>query len=171
MLQRIQESGLVPSTKKCAFGVKDVTYLGTVIKEGMLCIREQKTAQLRDIPAPNSVEEVRRALGPFAFVQRWLPGLADVARPLYDLIGCKGRQKFVWNSACNGAFENLKDMVAKAMALRISREDLEFTVVTDASDIGTGAMLAQKEGQLLVPVAFCHHALTAAERKYNTAEK
>ena len=75
------------------------------------------------------------------------------------------------DKACNTAFEKLKDMVASAVALRIPRDDLEFTVVTDASDIGTGGMLVQKEGELLVPVAFCHHALTAAERKYDTTEK
>ena len=171
VLAKVRDSGLALSVKKCAFGVDEVTYLGAVIKDGMIGIGEQRTKQLKELPSPESIEEVRRVLGAFAFVQKWLPGIAEVARPLYDLVGNNGRKKFVWSKECEQAFQRLKEMVAKAVALRIPRDDVEFTLVTDASDRGTGAMLAQKEGDVLVPVAFCHHALSPAERKYDTTEK
>ena len=171
VLQKISDSGLALSAKKCAFGVEEVIYLGTVIKNGMVGIGEQRTEQLRGLPSPRSIEEVRRVLGAFAFVQKWLPGLSDVARPLYDLVGGNGRKKFAWNGTCEKAFVQLKEMVSSAVSLRIPRDDAEFTVVSDASDTGTGGMLAQKEGNILVPVAFCHHTLSPAERKYDTTEK
>ena len=171
VLVKISMSGLALSPKKCAFGVDEVLYLGAVIKNGMVGIGEQRTQQLKELPSPGSLEEVRRVLGAFAFVQKWLPGLADVARPLYDLVGNNGKKKFVWSKKCEEAFQKLKSLVAEAVTLRIPREDAEFTVVTDASDTGTGAMLAQREGETLVPVAFSHHALSPAERKYDTTEK
>ena len=171
VLRKISDSGLVLSAKKCSFGVEEVMYLGAVVKDGMLCIGEQRTEQLRALPIPGSVEELRKVLGAFAYVQRWLPGIAEVARPMYDLITKTGQKKFQWNKQCDEAFSRMKDLVANAVALRIPRDDLEFTVVTDASDTGTGAMLAQKEDGVLVPVSFYHHALTAAERKYDTTEK
>ena len=77
------------------FGVEEVQYLGSVIKNGMLCISQQRVEQLRNLPSPRTVQELQRALGAFAFVQRWLPGVAEVARPLYDLVKVtkKGRLK------------------------------------------------------------------------------
>ncbi len=54
----------------------------------------------------------------------------------------------------------------------------KFTLVTDGSDKGVGAMLAQdpvdaEKGSKdhLVPVAFFHHTLTKAEEKYSTTDK
>ena len=58
------------------------------------------------------------------------------------------------------------------MALRIPDLDKPFVVVTDSSDTGVGAMLAQKgEEEVLIPVAFYYHSMTEAEVKYNTTEK
>ena len=171
ILEKLSDTGLALSTKKCKFGVEEVNYLGAVITNGTMCIGQQRTQQLREIPRPTDLAELRRALGAFAYVQRWLPGVADVARPLYDLVKRTGREKLRWNEGCDRAFEKLKDMVANAVALRIPKDGLPFTLVTDASNTGIGAMLAQKEDDTLVPVAFFHHSLSQAERSYNTTEK
>ena len=40
------------------------------------------------------------------------------------------------------SFEKLKEMVAEAVALQIPDTDRKFTLVTDGSDRGVGAMLA-----------------------------
>ena len=42
------------------------------------------------------------------------------------------------------------------------------------SDVGVGSLLAQRckdDDKVLVPIAFFHHALTEAEKRYNTTEK
>ncbi len=153
------------------FGTEEVNYLGAVIKNGMMSIGEQRTAQLLNIPRPKTVTELKRTLEAFAFVQRWLPGLAGVAKPLYSIVGSTGNKVLRWNETCEEAFSKLKEMVAKAVALRIPRDGLPFVLVTDASDVGTGAMLAQREREVLAPVAFFHHTLNEAEVKYNTTEK
>ena len=171
VLEKIRNSGMKLSAKKCVFGTEEVNYLGAIIKNGMMSIGEQRTEQLLNIPRPTTVTELRRALGAFAYVQRWLPGLADVAKPLYSIVGSAGNKVLRWNDACEEAFSKLKEMVAKAVSLRIPRDGLPFVLVTDASDVGTGAMLAQQEGDVLAPVAFFHHTLNEAEAKYNTTEK
>ena len=50
-----------------------------------------------------------------------------------------------------------------------------FVLVTDASGVGTGAMLAHRD-QLqpqgpLKPIAFFHHTLSSAERNYSTTDR
>lgn len=62
-------------------------------------------------------------------------------------------------------------MVAEAVELRIPVEAAPFSLVTDASEVGTGAMQAEKGDDTLIPVAFLHHALTQEEAKYNTSER
>ena len=49
----------------------------------------------------------------------------------------------------------------------------KFVLVTDANNQGVGAILANREQARaqLKPIAFYHHALTQAERRYGTTEK
>jgi transposase InsO family protein len=172
VMGKVSRSGLALSAKKCSFGVDEVKYLGAVVKDGAMYIGKERVEQLRLLPTPGSIVELRRVLGAFAYVQRWLPGLADVNKPLYDLLKEHGQGKsFRWNTGCEAAFAKLKELLAEAVSLRIPKDEIPFTLVTDASGTGVGAMLAQKEGDVLVPVAFYHHAMTPAEMKYDTTEK
>lgn len=172
VLQKVKAAGLALSPEKCRFGVREVMYLGSVIKEGMISISEQRVQDLRAIPTPTTVRELRRALGAFVFIQRWLPGVAEIAKPLHDGVKGKPHTKLAWTVEMNRAFNKLKSLVANAIALKIPDQDKDFTLITDCSDYGAGAVLAQEdEREDLVPVAFFHHTLSEAERKYGTTEK
>ena len=174
VLAKIQKSGLALSIGKCKFGLVEVEYLGCVVRRGMLHISEQRVEQLRGIERPNNVRELRRALGAFAFVQRWLPGLAEIAKPLYNEITDKPYARLTWTGDMDEAFTKMKNLVANAVALKIPDVEKRFILVTDCSAEAAGAMLAQadpKDDNILVPVAFFHHCLTQAEKRYNTTEK
>ena len=151
--------------------MKTVEYLGAVISNGRISMSEARVQHLKDLPVPRDVHELRRALGSFAYVQRWIPGVADTARPLYDALSKDGRQKLQWSDAMTEAFNKLKQQVSEAVALHVPDFGKPFTLVTDASDVGTGAMLANKDGPHLKPVAFFHHALSQHEKNYSTTEK
>ena len=94
-----------------------------------------------------------------------------MARPLYDALDRDGRQKLFWTDEMTKAFSKLKQQVSDAVALYIPDFSKPFTLVTDASDVGTGAMLANKDSAHLKPVAFFHHALSQHEKNYSTTEK
>ena len=171
VLGKIRGAGLALSPQKCQFGMKTVEYLGAVISNGRISMSEARVQQLRDLPLPRDVHELRRALGSFAYVQRWIPGVADTARPLYDALDKDGRQKLHWTEQMTAAFSTLKRQVSDAVALYVPDFGKPFTLVTDASDVGTGAMLANKDGEHLKPVGFFHHALSQHEKNYSTTEK
>ena len=171
VLEKIRAAGLALSPQKCQFGKKTVEYLGAVISNGRISISEARVQQLRDLPAPRDVHELRRALGSFAYVQRWIPGVAETARPLYDALDRNGRQKLYWTDEMTKAFSKLKQQVSDAVALYIPDFSKPFVLVTDASDVGTGAMLANRDGAHLKPIGFCHHALSQPEKNYSTTEK
>ena len=174
VLTKIREAQLKLSLSKCKFGEVEVEYLGTTIHHGMLSISEQRVEVLRNLPAPTSVTELRSALGAFAFVQRWLPGLAEISAPLYKVCSGKSKKQLEWGPEQEAAFDKLKELSANAVQLKIPDLNKEFVLVTDGSKIGSGALLAQRsdrDAEVLVPVAFLHHALTVHERKYNTTDK
>ena len=171
VLSKVQAAGLALSPEKCKFGVSEVMYLGSVIRKGMISISDQRVKDLLDLPSPTTVKELRRVLGAFGFVQRWLPGIAEVTKPLNNGVKGKPHSKLVWTVDMEKAFVKLKELVAKATALRIPDPLAEFTLISDCSDVGAGAVLTQEEDECLVPVAFFHHTLSPAEQRYNTTDK
>ena len=174
VMEKISKSGLALSADKCKFGMKEVSYLGCTIKHGMMSIKEQRVQQLRNIARPDSVRELRRALGAFAYVQRWLPGLAEVYKSLYEAVGGKPYERLKWTNQMISDFEKIKQMIADAVALALPDLGRRFILVTDCSDNGAGAMLAQESKTIkgfLQPVSFFHHALSANEQRYTATEK
>jgi hypothetical protein len=72
-----------------------------------------------------------------------------------------------WTGRCQDAFDLLKQKLVEAPLLRILDDRFPYEVVTDASDLGLGAVLLQ-ECHL---VAFESRKLNSAELSYNIAEK
>jgi hypothetical protein len=174
VLIKIEKSGLALSANKCEFGSTHVNYLGYRIGEGMIRISEQRVEQLRRIAKPKSVRELRSALGAFSYVQRWLPGLSELAKPLYEATAGKAYSRLKWSQDMSIAFEEIKKQIADATALAIPDMDKEFVLVTDCSNIAAGALLAQEAAngsQQLNPCAYFHHALSACETSYSATEK
>ena len=171
VLEKVSWAGLALNPSKCQFGVSEVTYLGSIIRKGMVSIGDQRVEDLRSLPVPRTVRELRRVLGGFSFVQRWLPGIADVAKPLNAGVKGKPHSKLRWTVEMHNAFRRMKQLVAEATALKIPDHNREFTLITDCSDKGAGAVLTQEEKGTRIPVAYFHHTLTPAETRYTTTDK
>ena len=159
VLGKVSGAGLALNPIKCQFRVKEVTCLGSIIRNGMVSIGDQRVADLRSLPVSTTVGELRRVLGGFSFVQRWLPGIADVAKPLNAGVGGKPHSGSGWTVEMHNAFGRLKQLVAEATALKILDHNREFTMITDCSDKGAGAVLTQEEKGTEIPVAYFHHTL------------
>ena len=79
VLQRTREVGMLLNPKKCTFGVRQIEFLEHVIGDGMLSITEARKDELLRRPLPTTVTMLRKALGAFSYIQRWIPGMADLA--------------------------------------------------------------------------------------------
>ena len=140
----------------------------------MIRISEQRVEQLRRIERPKNVKALRSALGAFAYVQRWIPGLSELAKPLYDATSGNPYSRLKWTDEMEEAFERIKTMVADAVALSIPDMKRNFVLVTDCSNVAAGAMLAQEAdngSNQLRPCAFYHHSLSKSESSYSATEK
>jgi hypothetical protein len=79
--------------------------------------------------------------------------------------------RFIWGHVQQSAFQQLKEALATLPVLQIPDFSKEFTLVCDASDIAISAVLHQKSGEDLAPIAYSSHLLMPVERRYSIHEK
>ena len=80
-----------------------------------------------------------------------------------------------WGQSQDKSLSVLKDMLSKAPILQYPDFTKEFSVETDASQVGLGAVLTQvyeiKGKQRSLPVAYASRSLKGAERKYSVTDQ
>jgi len=104
-----------------------------------------------------------------SYYRRFIPRFSKVAQPLHALTR-KGAE-FLWNADCHSAFESLKQRLISSPVLAYPAFTKPFTLETDASIQGLGAVLSQKqEDGKSHPVAYASRALSAPERNYSITE-
>ena len=72
--------------EKCAFLLPEVEYLGHKISKEGLQPTETKVCAIAEAPEPKRVAELRSFLGLVNYYGKFLPNLALVASPLYNLL-------------------------------------------------------------------------------------
>ena len=78
----------------------------------------------------------------------------------------------IWKEEQKQAFDTLKKALTTEPVLQGPNFTKQFTVQTDASDVGIGGVLSQKdEAQEDRPVAFFSRKLLSREKNYATVEK
>jgi len=93
-----------------------------------------------------------------------------LARPLFDLT--KKTTTWTWTPACEAAFTSLQHTLTTSPVLILPDYDKAFTLITDASDYATGAILEQENALgRSHPVAYYSKSLQLAERNYEIHDK
>lgn len=119
-------------------------------------------------PAPTNVKELRQALGFMSYYRRFVPGFAQLARPLYALVGKRGKGKIVeplnWTTECQTAFDKLKQCLMSPPVLAYPDFSQSFVLTTDASLHGLGAVLSQRQGGAERVIAYASRGLRGSEK-------
>ena len=124
---------------------------------------------VKEYPIPQSVKEVRQFLGIASYYRRFIQGFAKIAQPLHSLTQ-KGA-RFAWTWSCQSAFEELKTRLTESPLLAYPNFSKSFTLKTDASVKGLGAVLSQRQDDgCLHPIAYASRALSPHEKRYAITE-
>ena len=116
-------------------------------------------------PTPKTLTELRGFLGLVNYYRIFIKRCAVIARPLNHLLR-KGRYR-KWTGKQRMAFNILKRKLTQAPVLMFPNFTKEFQLYTDASKLGLGATLEQKDEQERGrPVAYASRALNKAEENY-----
>ena len=141
VLERVAEAGLKLHPQKCCFMRQEVTFLGHTVGEGSVGTMEEKVQAVKNWPTPSSVQDLKSFLGLSSYYRRFVKGFSCIAAPLFCLLQ-KG-EAFLWTEKCETAFTSLQEALLKAPILSPPDLTLPFVLDTDASNVGSGAVLAQ----------------------------
>ncbi|XP_075768775.1 uncharacterized protein LOC142821515 isoform X2 [Pelodiscus sinensis] len=171
VLRALREAGLTANPKKCQFGRAEVSYLGYTVGRGKLKPLVDKVQAVREHPTPTTKRKVRQFLGLAGYYRRFIPNFSSVAAPLTDLTRKGQPERVRWTAACDDAFQELKDRLVRAPVLAQPDFNKPFTLQTDASEVGLGAVLTQEEEGQEHPILYLSRKLFPREKGYATIEK
>ncbi|KIM63358.1 hypothetical protein SCLCIDRAFT_45046, partial [Scleroderma citrinum Foug A] len=99
------------------------------------------------------------------FYRMFIANFSQIAHSLHLLT--KKDQEYVWGEAQQQAFAELKSRLTSSPVLRLPDLTKPFTIQTDASKLGTGAVLLQQDAEgVSHPCAYLSQALVGAEQNY-----
>ena len=145
--------------------MQEVDFLGYRIKNGQYSPCTIKTAAIKDWPVPTNLKELRSFIGFCNFYRMFIANFSQIAHPLHLLT--KKDQEYVWGEAQQQAFQELQKRLTSSPVLWLLDLSKPFFVQTDASKLGTGAVLLQKDNTgVSHPCAYLSQALVGAEQNY-----
>ena len=89
VLRRLQKENVTMNSKKCQFSVQEVKFLGQTISESGISLDQDKVRPIIDMPEPTDVSGIRRFLGMINHLGKFTPHLAEITKPMRDLLSKK----------------------------------------------------------------------------------
>ena len=144
VLQRLMDYNLRVNEAKCKFFQEEITYCGHKIDANGLHKMQDKIEAVINAPKPENVTQLRAFLGLVNYYSHFLPNLASVLRPLYQLL--KQNVKFIWTETAQKAFQNVKEMITSDIVLTHD-PDLPVKLACDSSSYGLEAVISPRHGK------------------------
>ena len=189
VLQRLKQHGVKLKPAKCELFKSKVSFLGRIISaEGyqMDPKATEAVTKLKEVK-PKTVGEVRKIMGLLGVYRRSIANFSQVAKPLYDLLNWNSKPEHAGKRNTSKSSSNqrppnspirwtpkhaeilsvLIERITSPPILAYPQYDKPFVVHTDASQDGLGAVLYQKQSEVMRVIAYASRTLTPAEKNYH----
>ncbi|XP_073805423.1 uncharacterized protein [Danio rerio] len=189
VLQALQRHGVKLRPTKCEMFRKEVRYVGRLVStEGVkIDPKDLDAVQALKAKKPTTVGEVRRILGFLSYYRAYVQDFSRIAKPIYDLLQVKrgtepiktkskadgkknvqlpSRTPIEWKEEHQKILCKLVEALTTPPVLAYPDFDLPFTLHTDASEKGLGAVLYQRQVGKMRVIGYGSRTLTQAERNY-----
>lgn len=170
VFQAMERYGLKLQPDKCHLLRREVKFLGHCVSAAGVSVDPEKVAAVREWSAPKTVRQVRSFLGFVGYYRRFIKDFSKIAKPLNQLLSGTGRPRgrgspaITWSPECETAFQRLKQELLQAPILAYADFTKPFVLYTDASNLGLGAVLAQRQEGVERVIAYASRSLHPAER-------
>ncbi|WVZ63760.1 hypothetical protein U9M48_013367 [Paspalum notatum var. saurae] len=162
VLTRLREHKLYAKFNKCAFWLKEVSFLGHILSEKGVAVDPSKVEDVLNWKQPETVTRTWSFLGLASYYRRFIKDLSKTPKPMTSLT--KKNAKYLWSPKCEEAFQTLKKLLISAPVLAQPDITKPFDVYCDASGNGLGCVLMQ-EGRV---IAYASRQLREHEANYPT---
>ncbi|WVZ93550.1 hypothetical protein U9M48_039521 [Paspalum notatum var. saurae] len=134
VLARLREHKLYTKFSKCAFWLREVSFLGHILSEKGVAVDPSKLEDVLNWKQPETVTEIRSFLGLAGYYRRFIKDFSKTAKPMTSLT--KKNARYVWSPNCEEAFQTLKKLLTSAPVLAQTEVTKPFDVYCDASGNG-----------------------------------
>ncbi|KAI5168050.1 hypothetical protein NEIRO03_0077 [Nematocida sp. AWRm78] len=165
VLKILKEHGMEINWDKVKLMREEVKFLGHLLSMNRIRPTDERIAEVMKLPPPSNLKQVRSFLGKVNYMSRHICDVSQLKAPLNELT--KKGVPFVWKEEHQEAFMKIKSAVAKVIAVTIPDPNKKFTLETDASGTGMGAVLKQEEKV----IGFYSTRLTATQQRYTITER
>ena len=170
LFERLAEANLTVNLAKSEFCHATVEYLGLKVGQGFVRPISAKVESINNLPSPSNKKELMRFLGMVGFYRKFCPNFSTVVGPLTNLL--QKRAAYEWSELCEDSFKKIKSVLVSSPVLSTPDFSKQFKLTVDASDIGVGAILFQKDDDHVDRV-ICYFSkkLSKCQQNYSTIEK
>lgn len=170
VLERLEKNNLKINTNKVQLRSNVVKLLGVVIDGTTITANDVKKNEVLTWPLPKTMKEARQFLGLVGFFRAFIPNLANMTTNLHNSLKGTARS-WKWNDKMEVEFEKINTAENALKELYLPNYKEKFVLKTDASNVGLGAVLLQREGDADKPIEWASKKLTPTEMRYAITEK
>ena len=98
LLQRFLKAGLTISPNKTQIAVKEIEFVGFIISENGVQNSPQNLSKIINVEFPRTTKELKRVLGLFSYVRRYVKDHSKIACILYEQLKGNKNVKLIWTS-------------------------------------------------------------------------
>ena len=132
-------------------------------------IAEKKLQAIQDLAIPKTYNNLRSQLALFQYYQKFIPFFNDITCVMGKLM--KKNVPFLWTQEHTEAHNLLKALFQENLSLRLPNPNLPHVIHTESSCHTTSAVLHQREGDELFPIAFHSQTLTETQLQHSILDK
>ncbi len=175
VLTRLANFNLKVKPEKCNLFHEQLRFLGHLVSRHGISPDPEKISAITEWKIPVTERELRGFLGLCGYYRRFVHGYSKIAAPLHKLLGGTRKKdkktpppkidvKKEWTEDCTDAMDILKERLTSAPVLGYPNFHLPFTLETDASHLGLGAVLSQKTPEGVKVIAYASRSLRPNEK-------
>ena len=169
VLHVLKDKGLTVNPLKCEFNMSKLAFMGHILSARGISPSEAKVKSVIEAREAKTVSEVKSFLGLVTYSSRYIPDFSTVSEPLRRLT--RKNASFHWGSEQQESFDKLKLLLSNAETLGYYDVNAETQVISDASPVGLGAVLVQKQNNEHRVIVYASRSLSDIERRYSQTEK
>ncbi|KAN0018532.1 hypothetical protein ACTFIU_011150 [Dictyostelium citrinum] len=171
VLEKLRKEKVYLADNKAELFKSNVKFFGHMVsKEGFKPVLD-KVEAINNLPEPTTVTEVRSFLGSCNYLRRFIPNYSELTARLAALTGTK-TTRITISEEMREDIKKLKQAITSAPVLAKPDYSKSFDVYIDASDIGTGCVIMQDDGDGNIrPILYDSCRFNKYQKNYYTTDR
>nr|KYP57375.1 Transposon Ty3-G Gag-Pol polyprotein [Cajanus cajan] len=142
VFQALRQNQMRLNPEKCMFGVSGGKFLGFMLSSRGIEANPDKCQAILDMKSLGTLKEVQKLAGRLTSLSRFLPCLAEIAKPILLLL--KKTEQFKWTQECEESFQQFKERLGTPPILSKPIGDLDMIVYLAVSSNSISAVMVQE---------------------------